>query len=99
MNAEPDLFTPRQEGGFAIETGIPVPTSREPIVRATWNPGAFPFDLMLVGQSFAVPPPPGVDLIVVQNRVSGAASKLHRETNKRFTTRQCGDVVRCWRIA
>lgn len=97
--SEPDLFTPRDDSPFRIESDIPLTANREHRARATWNPGAFPFDRMQVGDSFAVRPPAGVEAIYVQNRVSGAASKMHRETTKRFTTRQRGGVVRCWRVA
>ena len=86
--------------GIPIDHDIPVGADRSHIVRSTWNPGALPFDLMAVGDSFAVRPPAALDPIRAQNRVSGAASKLHRETRKRFTTRQQRDgSVRCWRIA
>lgn len=85
--------------GIRIESGIPLTSDRSVRQRISWNPGEFPFDKLDVGQSFSVRPPAGIDLIYVQNKITGAASKLHRETLKRFTTRQQSDCVRCWRIA
>ena len=82
-----------------IESGIPIPTSRVNNKRLSWDYGEFPFDQMEVGDSFGVAPPEGGHLIYTQNKVSGAAAKLHRESNLRFTTRQMGDHVRCWRVA
>lgn len=81
-----------------VESGIPIPTNRSTRQRSGWNPDDFPFGLMEVGDSFAVSPPEGVHLIYVQNKITGAASKLHRETDKKFTTRQTNGQVRCWRV-
>lgn len=87
---------------FAIERGIPIPTSRESAQKETWERPDFHFDRMEVDDSFAVWPHEvgNLPLIVVQNLVSGAAAAARKKSGyvKRFTTRQIqGQYVRCWR--
>lgn len=85
-----------------IERGIPIPTSRETAVRASWEKPEFDFEHMSVGDSFAVWPHEcgGAPLIIVQNLVSGAAATFRKKDphGRTFTTRQIqGQFVRCWR--
>lgn len=94
---------------FPIEDGIPIPEDRSIMQRIKWDAHLYPFDRMTVGQSFVARRPAGaegIDIIRVQNSVTGAASSYcqkWREKNpdapeKKFTTRQIGGrFVRCWR--
>lgn len=88
---------------FTIKRGIPIPTSREKIVRLAWARPVLRFGDMDVGDCFDVWPQDcgGVDIIRVQNYVSGAAASFRANdaTGRSFTTRQIqGQFVRCWRV-
>lgn len=88
---------------FSIKRGIPIPTSRESSVRSTWERPVFRFGDMEVGDCFDVWPHEcgNLDLIRVQNFVSGAAATFRKNDSlgRRFTTRQIqGQFVRYWRV-
>jgi hypothetical protein len=88
---------------FAIKRGIPIPSSRESAVKSTWERPVFRFQDMEIGDCFDVWPHEcgDLDLIRVQNFVSGAASTFRKNDIKRrrFATRQIqGQFVRCWRV-
>lgn len=71
---------------FKIEKGIPVPGHGA--VRSK-----YPFDAMLVGESFLVGPP------TTLAQVSRAASKAGARMGRKFATRTVEGGVRVWRIA
>lgn len=88
---------------FAIKRGIPIPSTRDRAVKATWERPVFDFKSMEVGDCFDVWPHEcgGEQLIVVQNFVSGQAAAYRKKSapEKQFTTRQIqGQFVRCWRV-
>lgn len=88
---------------FVIHRGIPIPKGREAPSRAEFERPALPFDRMEVDECFDVWPHDlgGLDLIRVQNYVSGAASTFRSKDprGRSFTTRQIqGQFVRCWRV-
>lgn len=96
-----DLFAQLER--FPIERGIPVARDKSPEQRPKWKKPDFPFAKMGLGDSFIVRPSDcgGAPLIVVQNLCSGAASSYCKDFPpgaRKFTTRQCGDFVRVWRI-
>ena len=55
------------------------------------NKFKYPFDDMLVGDSFSVP----LDILI---KVRWAASQFGKKTGKKFSTRKHLDGARCWRI-
>ncbi len=96
-----DLFGSKER--FPIESGIPVGKDKSPEQRPKWTKPDFPFAKMDVGDSFVVRPSDcgGAPMIVVQNLCSGAAAvycKNFTRGVRKFTTRQCRDFVRVWRI-
>lgn len=98
-----DYAPPKPAEPFAIQRGIPIPTSREHRVKSTWERPEFKFSDMEIGDSFEAWPHEcgGAPLIVVQNMVSGAAATFCKTYahGRKFTTRQLrGQFVRCWRV-
>ena len=71
-----------------VENSVPLPSSRL----------KYPFRQMAVGQSFAVPFPPGGRLLVY-NRVRAVASYHQAVLGCRFVTRTVGTEIRVWRAA
>jgi hypothetical protein len=87
-----------------IETGVPLPSSREGRQRTAWENlrDRLPFKTLGVGESFAVNPAWfETDQLRLQNYLSGADCSYRKDNdNWNFTTRQMDDgTVRVWRTA
>lgn len=83
---------------FKIEKDVPIPTSR--LGRAPGKP-RFPFADMAIGDSFAIPVPPGIEPKLVAAAVRKDASNWRRtrpEFQVAIRTEPTGESVRCWRI-
>lgn len=104
-----DLFSLASGRTFPLQKGTPPPRSRSSDRKCSIDKETAyrTFEIMEVGDHFALMPPEGEHLIYWQNATSGAAatwSKAHSSRNpgvpKRvFTTRQMkGGWIACWRI-
>jgi len=69
---------------FKIESGIPI----SPPAR---RGASYPFSVMEIGQSFAVPRENGP-------RMRNAAAQASMRTPRRFVVRASATEFRCWRI-
>lgn len=74
-----------------IEKNVALPPRRNPL--STGRPRIYPFDIMDVGDSFAVP-------MKKKNAVATTANRYGKNNNMKFTTRVMDNgTIRVWRVA
>jgi hypothetical protein len=84
---------------YLVEPNIPIPNSPHatPRRRGFKEPKLYPFDEMLIGDSFIVPCTRETYL-ATSNRLTNAASNRAKGTSERYTTRLVAGGIRVWRI-
>lgn len=93
MASAPDTLTK-----FAIEKGIPRPSGYNP----RGGGPTYPFEKMVVGDSFFVPAKDEIDLHVMAKRLRSAAadSRLPWTKNgEKYSVRKLDGGIRVWRVA
>lgn len=77
---------------YHIDVGIPIPPDDDWAARKLVDLRDYPFDEMLVGDSFVVPHRE-------VSRVRYAKEKYERSEGGKFVTRNMYDGIRVWRVA
>lgn len=76
---------------IVIEKNIPLPSPRN--LLSMGRPRIYPFNVMEVGDSFAIP-------LKKKNAVAATANRYGKNNNMKFATRLMDNgMVRVWRIA
>jgi hypothetical protein len=78
-----------------IETGIPIPPSRQ----RCKNQDLYPYADLEIGQSFFAAPRPGKSIRQTAMYLGGMSAYYAKKTGRRFTLRVVEGGVRVWRFA
>lgn len=81
---------------FAVEKGVPLPTTRGPLAK----PIPYPFASMEMGDSFVIASKNVGDLRKLRNRLLKIAERYRNDHQAGFgvTTRECDGGLRVWRV-
>jgi len=77
-----------------VEKGIPIPTPRK-------NCGnhKYPWESMLIGDSFFVKREDPKTMNYLQNQLAQRSREIAKKLGHEYVTRRMGDGVRVWRVA